>query len=103
MAEENARLEEARKAQEEEQKRLQAEREAFEAEKKAQTEELRQKEIKIEAEKMTHQRLEELYKSVDHNYFENEYLNKPKPPTPEQQEIMRQTIAISDTIHENLS
>ena len=64
----------------------------FDAMMKAKEEELRQKEIQIEAEKIANQRLEES-KTIR---WEN-----PNPPTPEQQEIMRQTIAISDTIHEN--
>lgn len=88
---ENARLEEARKAQAEAQ-RLMAEKQAeFQAMVKAKEEELRQKEIKIEAEKMTNQILEELHKSVDHNYFENEYLNKPDltPPPMDRHPISR--------------
>jgi len=61
---ETARLEEARKAQEEAQ-RLMAEKQAeFQAMVKAKEEELRQKEIKIEAEKIASQKMEEIKKAI---------------------------------------
>jgi chemotaxis protein histidine kinase CheA len=99
LAEENARLEEARKAQEEEQRRLQTERDSFESEKKAAAEALRQKEIQIEAERIAQQRIEELRKAEPVITQTTTFL--PEELTPEQQEIMRANVAVSNTIYEN--
>jgi chemotaxis protein histidine kinase CheA len=92
MAEENARLEEARKAQEEAQRIMAQKQAEFDAMMKAKEEELRQKEIQIEAEKIANQKLE-ASKAIR---WEN-----PNPPTPEQQEIMKKNVAVSNTISDN--
>lgn len=99
LAEENAKLEEVRKAQEEAQ-RIMAEKQAeFQATVKAKEEELRQKEIQIEAERIAQQRIEELRKTEPVITKTTTFL--PEELTPEQQEIMRANVAVSNTIQEN--
>ncbi|MCE5223781.1 hypothetical protein LLG10_06330 [bacterium] len=94
---ETARLEEVRKAQAEEQKRLQAEREAMELARKVGEEALLNRRIEIEAqrlsaEKIASQKMEESKKIQ---------WNNPTPLTPEQQEIMKKNVAITNTISSN--